>query len=223
MSLGFRITHIREKKVKVSQTDFAYMLGVSGPSTISNWEKDIREPEISVLIKIAELGKVSLDWLLKGEKADLKNLVRESGVTYVPIEEALTNGKIHYPELPIAADVPAGRNEIKSHDDPEYFKFELDPRRHFVLRVDNEYGYSMSPLLKAGDLVVCHIDKKVIKSGDAVVVRYDGTKGAIKMYVENSEVKDIVVLESINKAETPIILKKKQILDVYKILAFWKK
>lgn len=223
MTLGARIARIRDKTLKLNQTDFATLMGVSGASTISNWENDIREPGISYLVKVAELGEVSLDWLLTGEHKDVTNFVKEQGITYVPIDEALINGKIHYPELQIMGQVPAGKADIKYSVDDDYFKFELDPRIYFVLRVDEEYGFSMQPFLKPGDFVICHINNKNIKSGDLVVVRYDGTKGAIKKYVYNPDVKDVVVLESINKSEDPIILNQSQIIDKYKIQAFWKK
>lgn len=75
--LGNRIKRIR-KKLRISQADFAKMLGVSGASAVSKYELEQREPDISTLVKISQLGNRSLNWLLvnrpppKEKKVDKK-------------------------------------------------------------------------------------------------------------------------------------------------------
>ena len=63
-TLGYRIKELRESR-EMTQAELAAKLYVSD-KTISKWEKDKSEPEISVLVKIAEIFNVTNDYLLLG-------------------------------------------------------------------------------------------------------------------------------------------------------------
>ncbi|MDA8079469.1 MAG: helix-turn-helix domain-containing protein [Nitrospiraceae bacterium] len=65
-TLGERIKHLRDS-LGMNQSEFATRLGLGGPTAVSKYEKNQREPEVSILGKIAALSKCSLDWLLTGE------------------------------------------------------------------------------------------------------------------------------------------------------------
>lgn len=65
-TLGYRIACIR-RGLGLKQHPFAYKIGINRAASISDYETDKRKPEIATLVKIAELGMVSLDWLLTGE------------------------------------------------------------------------------------------------------------------------------------------------------------
>ena len=65
-TLGERIKLIRDELLKINQSSFADRLGFSRVATISDYEKNKRNPDISTLCKIADMGSVSLDWLLTG-------------------------------------------------------------------------------------------------------------------------------------------------------------
>ena len=67
--VGQRIRAIRGK---VTQTDFAKILGVHKQNYISRYERG-RVPSPELLIKIADYGKVSLDWLLTGKGKGLSD------------------------------------------------------------------------------------------------------------------------------------------------------
>ncbi|VAW38449.1 hypothetical protein MNBD_DELTA02-370 [hydrothermal vent metagenome] len=73
-TLGERIKLIRDELLKINQSSFADRLGFSRVATISDYEKNKRNPDISTLCKIADMGSVSLDWLLTG-----KGPIEESG------------------------------------------------------------------------------------------------------------------------------------------------
>ncbi len=75
-NIGNQIKSLREK-MGLSQSDFAAKLGLGGPTVISKYEKNQREPEIALLIKLANLGNVSLDWLLTGEGPQSREQNRE--------------------------------------------------------------------------------------------------------------------------------------------------
>ena len=53
----------------LNQVAFAKKLSLGGPTVISKYEKGQREPEIAILVKIANLGNKSLDWLLTGKSS----------------------------------------------------------------------------------------------------------------------------------------------------------
>lgn len=86
--LGEKIKKIR-KGLGYTQEEFANMLEVDSNSAVSNWELDKRNPDYKTLVKIAYVGRVSLDWLLTGEKKpDIVSDVKESFP--VTLEEVIT-------------------------------------------------------------------------------------------------------------------------------------
>lgn len=66
-SLGARICAIR-KAQGMKQKEFAAALKVE-PIAVSRWENDVHVPELHRLRAIAELGGVSLDYLVNNGKA----------------------------------------------------------------------------------------------------------------------------------------------------------
>ena len=58
-------TRLKELRLesKLSQSDLANRLRVN-QRTVSNWEKGIREPNIDMLIQIAQVFEVPTDYLL---------------------------------------------------------------------------------------------------------------------------------------------------------------
>lgn len=67
---GKRIKAIR-KKIGDNQKEFGVRLGGLGTSTVSGYETGDVEPKCNALQKIAELGGVTLDWLITGKEPDL--------------------------------------------------------------------------------------------------------------------------------------------------------
>lgn len=67
MRLQENLVRLRKQK-GYSQEELAYLLGISRQS-VSKWESGSSIPELERLIEIADLFKVSLDELVKGEKA----------------------------------------------------------------------------------------------------------------------------------------------------------
>ena len=64
--LSKQIVRLRKKK-GMSQSQLAKALGIS-PSTVGMYEQGRRIPELNVLIKIANLFGVSLDYLITGRE-----------------------------------------------------------------------------------------------------------------------------------------------------------
>ncbi len=67
MSLGETIYRLRTEK-NLSQGDLAELLEVSRQS-VSKWENDSAVPDLAKIVKLSEVFEVSLDELVKGEKA----------------------------------------------------------------------------------------------------------------------------------------------------------
>ena len=65
-TVGSRIKTLREAR-RLSQTDLAKLIGIS-PQSISAYETDTREPSNDVLVRLAQLYRVSTDYLLGVEK-----------------------------------------------------------------------------------------------------------------------------------------------------------
>lgn len=62
MSFGKKLKQLRQGK-KITQMDLAKILEVDN-TTISKWESDIYEPEMTAIKKIADYFNVSIDYLL---------------------------------------------------------------------------------------------------------------------------------------------------------------
>lgn len=62
MSLGKRIKLLREEK-GIRQEDIGKLFCVS-KSAVSQWENDIRTPDMNIVIKLADYFNVSTDYLL---------------------------------------------------------------------------------------------------------------------------------------------------------------
>jgi transcriptional regulator with XRE-family HTH domain len=63
--LAENIKKVREN-LNLNQTEFGKLVGLETNSAISNYENGKREPDIATLMRIAEIGNVTLDWLIRG-------------------------------------------------------------------------------------------------------------------------------------------------------------
>lgn len=74
MSLGSRIRSLR-KELGLTQNEFAAKLGIHGRQ-LSRYEVDVNKPSIDILIKIADLCEISLDYLGYGKDRKLSKRSR---------------------------------------------------------------------------------------------------------------------------------------------------
>ncbi|MCR4330046.1 MAG: XRE family transcriptional regulator [Candidatus Roizmanbacteria bacterium] len=209
--LSENIKIVRKEILGLSQSDFANLVKAKTPTAVSHWESGRSEPDSATLVRIAELGRKPLDWLLAGRKRVL-----------VYLDDLDKGERIPFIEYAVLAQVPAGNNEFHQNDWPEYEKIDYDPNCHFWLIIDAEYGYSMTPFLQPGDMVLCSSTAKIL-DGDIVAVRWDKTKGAVKIWTETLDIPNAVTLTPYNNAEKPIMLSKKRIEQKFKVLLIKKK
>lgn len=174
--IGQRIESIR-KMLGFSQAQLASSLGIS-QQAYGNYERNESEPKIAMLIKIAELGSCTLEWLMTGvnstfipPRANANNLV-----------PTVSPSKGNW--YPIIGKVRAGTEIIYTDEDVigeifiDYYKTALC----FCVTVE---GDSMLPRLSAGDVVLVDPSDTPV-SGDIVVVVLSGRQ-MIKKYVVTRE------------------------------------
>lgn len=66
--IAARIREIRAKS-GLNQTEFGEQLGGLPQTLVSKYERGTIKPPMDYLIGVADLGKVSLDWLIRGKKS----------------------------------------------------------------------------------------------------------------------------------------------------------
>ncbi|WP_317335564.1 helix-turn-helix transcriptional regulator [Streptococcus orisratti] len=76
MNVGQKLQMARNKQ-ELTQEQIAQQLQVSR-QTISNWENNKSYPDIVSLITLSELYQISLDQLLKGDKAMIEHLSKST-------------------------------------------------------------------------------------------------------------------------------------------------
>ena len=212
----------RLKKLRIdknlTQEELAEYLGLSGKSAISNWEKGNARPDkIEHYEKLSELFHISLDSLIKDEP--LTSIVRENNIRYVA-EDELIRGDIYKPQYPLLGKVPAGRSEVYLSDWVEMEVIDFDPQDHALLMIDEEYGYSMTPIMQPGDIIMISLKENKFESGDIVAARWDETKGAIKILSINEDDKAWIALHSSNSAEAPIFIKRNKV-KLFRVVAWF--
>lgn len=155
-TLGSRILLIRNGLGIKQQSVFASKIGIKRPATISEYENDKMEPSITVLRNIAELGNVSLDWLITGKGPKEKS----SQYTY-PVDNppASPDEYAYIPLYNVQASAGGGsfvdqekvQTLLAFRKDWIHNELLVNPKEIFLITVDGE---SMFPTLNPGDVVL---------------------------------------------------------------------
>jgi phage repressor protein C with HTH and peptisase S24 domain len=173
LTLGERIRYVRDNILKLNQADFARRLGFSRVATISDYEKNKRNPDITSLRKIAVAGGVTLEWLLTGNEpisaydANGSSAVREKGgaaysndVVNINVYDISSSAKPEdFPDTEPIESMPVPRKDFK--------------RGPLAIRVK---GDSMSPTILDGATVgIDKNDRRLVSGGlYAVWLNYEG-------------------------------------------------
>ena len=161
---GNRIKLLREEK-KIRQDELAKVLSIS-PSAVGMYERDEREPNDEITLKLANYFGVSTDYLLG--KSDNRN-------SDVPISR-----------IPILGTVKAGYDWLAEENIVDYITLKENipnVNEYYALRIT---GDSMLPLLAEGDLVIVH-DQDDVESGQTAVVLINGEEATVKKVVKTNE------------------------------------
>ena len=164
-----RIKTLREKK-GINMTQAARALQIPY-TTYVNYEKDEREPNTEMLIKIAGFYGVSVDYLIgrsDRERPQLLPPVITDDVVAIPVIGEIAAG---YGELAVedwsgeTVDIP--RRFLKGHKSEEFF-------------ILNVHGDSMYPLYMEGDKVLILRQTALARSGEIGAVLYDSEMATLK-------------------------------------------
>ena len=169
---GNRIKLLREEK-KIRQDELAKVLSIS-PSAVGMYERDEREPNDEITLKLAEYFGVSTDYLLG--KSDNRN-------SDIPVSK-----------IPILGTVKAGYDWLAEENIVDYITLKENiPNvgEYYALRIT---GDSMLPLLAEGDLVIVH-DQADVESGQTAVVLINGEEATVKKVIKT---KDGIELHAMN-------------------------
>ncbi len=178
--------------------DFAEILNIA-PQHINKVFTAELDPLKYVEILSEKMGADKY-WLLTGvkkypEPAEIVSTVTEKFKHPYEITKGL--------EYKLEATIPAGDGDIVDLTDWYHSEvLDYSPQYHFFLKVDEQFGISMMPLIKPGDLVLCSTKHK-IRNGDIVAAKWDKGKGAIKIATFAKNDKTNVILMSYNQAYEP--------------------
>ena len=178
---------LRESK-HYSQEQMSQKLGVAR-STISMWENGKSQPDNDALIRIAEFFDTTLDYLVG----------RDSSVTDAP--PAGQNW------VPVKGEVRAGIPIDTIEDTIDWEQLTPEMARngtHIGLKV---VGDSMEPRIRAGDVVIVHIQPD-IESGEIGIVIINGDTATVKKVIKS---KDGLMLVALNPSYEPKFFTNKEI------------
>ena len=150
MTLGEKIKKLRNEK-GLTQKDLADQVHVTF-QTVSKWENDENEPDVSTLRELAKLFGCSMDYLLsEEEKEEMKEEPKaESVVTpATPVEQVTKTIIIHQKELHVC--------EVCKKDIPDDADVPLPVQA--ILSKYNQYGFGANPLwhlyrIRAADVCI---------------------------------------------------------------------
>ena len=210
-NIFLRVKAVREK-LGINQEDFGKLLGVSR-ATIGNFETNFSKPKIAELIKIAEIGNVTLDWLLKGEESTftppITNLKELKGSEARPANATL---------YPLVDKVTAGDFSANVHQDNivEYYPVNYVRKNCFLVEVEGDSMTSEDPDLSIspGDLLL--IDPiETVTPGDLVVAKLTSTRHMIKQFFIS---KDGIELKSYNPNHPSIFITPDQLEYIFRVV-----
>lgn len=162
-------------------------------------------PSIEKLEAIAKGMNISIDELLDmmGEKRKKPLIPSPRVETFFDDPSSLAahllNAYKYTPGIPvpIVGTVRCGPGGLAFEDLQGAALAEVsNPSEYFHLRVE---GNSMEPDIKAGDLVLVHIQPEV-ESGELAVIIIDGEEGMLKKYMKKD---NAIILQSFNQAYPP--------------------
>lgn len=196
MDIGLRIKKIRES-LDLTQEEFGSKIGlVSG--TICNIEKGSQGGKkgigAEILIKIANVYRIDLHWLLTGE-------IRKKELPIIAAQPCEEYDKKELVPIPIINEVPAGYPAYPDIEDfvHDYAYIPKVPKNTFGLLVS---GKSMEPEIADGDIVVIDPGIKELKRGDLGVFRVNN-EVSLKRYYPS---KNGILLQPSNHNFAPIFI-----------------
>ena len=178
--LGTRIKLLREE-LGLKQEELAKKLAVS-PSAIGMYERNLREPNNELILKIANFFNVSVDYLLG--KSDIRNPDLKNKLFLIPIVGKVAAGQPILVEENIEGYLPI---------DPLMYHL-TSPDGFFFLKIQGE---SMNKLIKNGSYALIK-KQDYAENGNVIVAIVNGDNEAtVKRYKQLNE--QFVMLEPVSE------------------------
>lgn len=206
-TLGKRIAAIR-KTLGLSQKDMAAKLGIMQTS-VSNYEIDRTNPDPSTLVKISEIGAVTLDWLLTGNEAHQRPIITD--ISTVASNARMAEGNW----FPVVAMVTAGDYQVfEDNVTGEVFMACKQKGGNFAVIVEGNSMDGGTKPIADGDYVLVDPEQTPL-SGDVIVVLSDNRQ-MVKQLGAISD--DEIELISFNKEYPRIPMKKELISKMHRVV-----
>ncbi len=189
---------VLRKKLGLNQTELAEQLGIS-QTAYSKYERGLSEPTLETLLKLTEIGQVTLDWFLRGKEDSItKEDYPSMGEWYTIVD--------HIMNIDAVEDAMAAKRKI-------YIPIKQE-NLSFVIIVDEINMEGGSTAIHVGDYILIDTVKKPMP-GDLVVLSFEGRQMIKKLgVVTNSEVE----LKNFNPDYPTITIKKQQIDRMYRVI-----
>lgn len=191
---GNRIKSLREEK-SMNQAELAKILQIS-PSAVGMYERDEREPNNELTIKIADFFQVSTDYLLG--KTDTRASSNPSNKLFI---------------IPIVGRVPAGEPLLADENIEAYLP--IDPSMYGITSPDGFFflrvvGESMNKVIRNGSYALIK-KQETAEDGDVIVAIINGNDEATLKRFKNLD-NGFVMLEpdSTSNDFKPIIINLKE-------------
>jgi len=189
---AIRLTELR-KEFKLTQQKLAEKINVSRSSVVQ-YEAGEKSPRYDVLLKIASLFGVSIDFLLGN--IDIRARFPEM---FEPEEVK---------PIPVLGEIHAGKPVFAQENIEKYITVPVEwikGGEYFLLRVK---GKSMEPEIKENSLVLVKRQNDVLDREIAVVLLSDGEAVIKRVFKNNGK----VILQSDNPEYKPIIPEKNELI-----------
>lgn len=169
-----RITSALFQEVKgLKQNEVAKELGIFN-TTLSNYEREARKPELTTLISLAELYEVSLDWLVHGGDLMLSPSIIPSVKNLPPDYRSpcKKNGNVF--KIPILKHIYSDANDLFDINNIERFVY-IDEESSDIDKDEEVFGMkiqddSMEPRYQVGDIVLIKKTPRVGEGKTALVL-----------------------------------------------------
>lgn len=214
------------QKRNMKPVELSRRSGVPQPRISDIINGKTESPRIDTISKLAEALNIKMQWLVSGE-GEIEDAPPLDRPTFLTKRDFVPSGKERGPipppsgVIPVVSMIQGGEEGYWEDAYPVGFghrtikrPYDVNDPNAFAVEVR---GQSMSPKYEEGDVVVVCPSKEV-HSGDSAAVKL---KSGAVMVKRVRFAGDMVILESVNPAYEPIIVKREDIDFIRKVV--WKK
>jgi len=188
MTLGDKLRNLREGK-NIKQKDLGHFLQLSQKS-ISNYERNVRQPNNDILKKLADFFSVSTDFLLgtsvskASTDCTLRVNDRLADFCYFSIDSTI--------KIPVVGEISAGTPILAQENIIDYVYVYSNVSRYdqyFALKVIGD-SMNLSQIVENNIVIVKRQD--IVENGEIAVVLLNGETATIKKFYANNTIVTLV-------------------------------